>query len=181
LLLTILPFSTRMKVTSLKLNGLPVAGVSGPHAPVLVPAKVHSNAMPFELSIGSPPLFQVRSGAAVTNSLMTLVTRCITPFLRLPDGDVEIGDIIGHECSRGVGVVGVPSRQISIRHLVRRHIFCDCARSCCQRQQCANNPNPIPHGLYLLLKPFLRHYSLPRQRPARQGGDYALGANARTY
>src|SRR4029079_1977838 len=34
-----------------------------------------------------------------------LVTRRITSFLRLAGGDVEISDIIGHECSGGVRVV----------------------------------------------------------------------------
>ena len=39
---------------SVELNGLPVAGVSGPHAPVLVPAKVNSHAMPFALRSARP-------------------------------------------------------------------------------------------------------------------------------
>jgi hypothetical protein len=79
-----LPFSTRMKVTPLKLNGLPVAGVSGPQAPVLVPAKVNSYAMPFALSIGSPVILQVRSGAAVMKSLMTLSRAASRPFCGSP-------------------------------------------------------------------------------------------------
>ena len=42
---------------------------------------------------------------------------------------------------RRVRVVGVPSRQISIRHLARRHISCERARGYCYRQQCAYHPN----------------------------------------
>ena len=43
---------------SVEAERLAVAGVSGPQAPVLVPAKVSSNATPFALSIGSPVIFQ---------------------------------------------------------------------------------------------------------------------------
>src|SRR5262245_10565661 len=94
-----------------------------------------------------------------------LVARCVAAFLRFADGRVEIGDIIGHECSRGIGVVGVPSRQITVHHLARRHnIFCERTRGYCHRQQRANRPASIPHGLYSFSSPCFGA-TPPRTRP----------------
>ncbi|MNW08624.1 hypothetical protein D3C71_2054420 [compost metagenome] len=58
--------------------------MSGPQAPLLVPLNSHWKAMPSGLTIGALVIFQVRSGTAVMNTLITLSRAAALPFCGVP-------------------------------------------------------------------------------------------------